>query len=148
VITSTIEIDRSPQDVFAYLDEVDKHSEWQSGLISSRVETEGPIRIGTRVADTRNVPGGPREVTYEITEHEPPHKSAWRGLDGPVRPVGSVVVEPVDGGARSRVTLELDLEGHGLGVLIAPFARMQARKQVPVDQAKLKEILEREQPPT
>jgi hypothetical protein len=28
-------------------------------------------------------------------------------------------------------------------VLIAPFARLQARKQVPRDQAKLKEILER-----
>jgi uncharacterized membrane protein len=143
MITSTIEIDRPPQDVFAYLDAVDKHSEWQSGLISSRVETAGPIGVGTRVSDTRNVPGGPREVTYEITEHEPPRKSSWRGLDGPIRPVGSVLVEPVDNGARSRVTLELDLEGHGLGVLIAPFARMQARKQVPADQAKLKQILER-----
>lgn len=143
MITSTIEIDRPPQDVFAYLDDVEKHSEWQSSLISSRVETAGPIGVGTRVSDTRNVPGGPREVTYEITEHEPPRKSSWRGLDGPVRPVGSVLVEPVDSGARSRVTLELDLEGHGLGVLIAPFARMQARKQVPADQAKLKQILER-----
>jgi len=29
------------------------------------------------------------------------------------------------------------------GVLVAPFARRQARAQVPRDQAKLKEILER-----
>jgi uncharacterized membrane protein len=117
-------------------------------MITSTIETAGPIGVGTRVSDTRNVPGGPREVTYEITEHEPPRKSSWRGLDGPIRPVGSVLVEPVDNGARSRVTLELDLEGHGLGVLIAPFARMQARKQVPVDQAMLKQILEREPSPT
>jgi uncharacterized membrane protein len=141
VIVHTIEIDRAPEDVFAYLDQVDKHSEWQEGLVGSRVVTAGPVGVGTRVADTRKVPGGPREITYEITEHEPPRRSAWRGVDGPVRPVGSVTVEPA-GEGRSRVTLELDLQGHGIGVLFAPFARMQASKQVPKDQAKLKEILE------
>lgn len=143
MITDSIEINRPQDEVFAYLDELDKHSEWQGDLISSKLETEGPVRVGTRASDTRKVPGGPREMTYEITEHDPPHKSSWRVLDGPVRAVGSVVVDPLDDGARSRVTVEFNLEGHGIGVLIAPFARMQARKQVPRDQAKLKEILER-----
>ncbi len=82
-------------------------------------------------------------MTSEITEHNPPHKSSWRVLDGPVRAVGSVIVEPVGDGASSRVTVELNLEGHGVGVLVAPFARRQARAQVPRDQTKLKEILER-----
>jgi uncharacterized membrane protein len=142
VITSSIEINRPQAEVFAYLDELDKHSEWQSGLISSRLETEGPIGVGTRATDTRKVPGGPREMTYEITEYDPPRKSSWRVLNGPVRAVGSVTVEPVGDGSRSRVTVDFDLEGHGIGALIAPFARMQARTQVPKDQAKLKEILE------
>lgn len=145
MIVSSVEIDRPQEDVFAYLDELDKHSEWQRDLISSRLETEGPIRVGTRAAATRKVPGGPREMIYEITEHDPPHKSSWRVLDGPVRAVGSMIVEPVGDGARSRVTVEFTLEGHGVGVLIAPFARMFARKQAPKDQAKLKEILERRQ---
>ncbi len=64
-------------------------------------------------------------------------------MNGPVRAVGSVIVEPVDDGSRSRVTVEFDLRGHGIGMLIAQFARIQARKQVPRDQASLKEILER-----
>jgi uncharacterized membrane protein len=143
VIVSSIEIDRPQEEVFAYLDELDRHSEWQGDLISSRLETEGPVGVGTRASDKRKVPGGPREMSYEITEHDPPHKSSWRVLDGPVRAVGSVIVESVGDGGRSRVTVEFDLEGHGIGVVIAPFARMQARKQVPRDQAKLKEILER-----
>jgi uncharacterized membrane protein len=143
VITNSIEIDRPQKDVFAYLDELDKHSEWQADLISSKLETEGPIGVGSRATDTRKVPGGPREMTYEITEYEPPRKTSWRVLNGPVRAVGSVIVEPVGDGARSRVTVDFNLEGHGIGVLIAPFARIQARKQVPKDQAKLKEVLER-----
>jgi uncharacterized membrane protein len=143
VITSSIEIDRPPEEVFAYLAELEKHSEWQADLIRSKVETDGPIGVGTRVSDTRKVPGGPREMTYEIIEHDPPHKSSWRGVNGPVRADGSVIVEPVGDGARSRVTVELNLVGHGIGVLFAPLARMQASKQVPKNQTKLKEILER-----
>jgi uncharacterized membrane protein len=143
VITSSIEIDRPQAEVFAYLAEVEKHGEWQTDLIESKLKTDGPVGVGTQVSDTRKVPGGPREMTYEITEHDPPRKSSWKGLNGPVRADGSVVVESIGDGARSRVTVELDLKGYGIGVLIAPIARMQASKQVPKNQARLKEILER-----
>jgi uncharacterized membrane protein len=142
-IVDSIEINRSPEDVFAYVDDLGKHAEWQEQLVSTHVETEGPTRVGTRAADMRRMPGGTREIAYEITEHDPPHKSSFRGVNGPVRPVGTVTVAPLDGGARSKLTLELDLEGHGLGVLIAPLARASARKEVPKSHQRLKEILER-----
>jgi uncharacterized membrane protein len=141
-ITGSIEIDRPPEEVFAYLDQLERHGEWQSQIISSKLETEGPTGVGTRATDTRKVPGGKQNVTYEITEHDAPRKSSFRGTNGPVRPVGSVTVEPA-GEGRSRVTLELDLKGHGLlGPLVAVLARGQARKQVPQDQQRLKERLE------
>jgi len=142
MITETIEIDRRPEEVFAYLDQLDRHPEWQETLVSSRVETEGPPRVGTRVVDRRKVTGGPRDIPYEITEHDPPRKVSFRGTAGPVRPVGSMTVEPLGDGSRSRVTLELDLVGHGLGKLVAPFARRQAAGEVPKDQLRLKQKLE------
>jgi uncharacterized membrane protein len=142
VITHSIEIDRPPEEVFAYLDQLDRHSEWQSQLVSARVETDGPVRVGTRVKEVRNVGGREQQMSYEITEHEPPRKTSFRGVDGPVRPVGTVTVEPVGDGSRSRVNIELDLQGRGFGKLIAPLARWQARKQVPQSHAKLKERLE------
>jgi uncharacterized protein YndB with AHSA1/START domain len=142
MITESIEIDRSPQEVFAYLDQLDRHGEWQGTIVETRVETEGPTRVGSRVVDTRKVPGGPREIPYEVTEHDPPRRVSFRGTAGPVRPEGTVMVEPLDDGSRSRVSLEFDLRGHGIGVLLAPFARWQAAKQIPEDQARLKERLE------
>jgi uncharacterized membrane protein len=142
-IVETVEIAKSPQEVFAYLDELNRHGEWQEQIESVEVLTEGPTRVGSRAVDTRRVPGGRRRITYEITEHDPPRRAAFRGLDGPIRPQGSITVEPLDGGTRSRVTLELDLVGHGLvGKLLAPLARTDARKRVPQDQARLKERLE------
>jgi uncharacterized protein YndB with AHSA1/START domain len=142
MITNTIEIDRPPEEVFAYLDDVERHGEWQAAIVSSKRDTEGPTKVGTRATDTRKVPGGPRDISYEVTEHVPPRRTSFRGVNGPVRPVGTVTVEPLDDGKRSRVTIELDLKGHGIGVLFAPFARMDARKQVPKDQAALKAKLE------
>ncbi|TML65707.1 MAG: hypothetical protein E6G22_01845 [Actinobacteria bacterium] len=141
-IVETVEIAKSPQEVFAYLDDLSRHGEWQGAIESVELLTEGPTRVGSRAVDTRRVPGGRQRVTYEITEHDPPRRAAFRGLDGPIRPLGSITVEPLDDGRRSRVTLELDLVGHGMGKLLAPLARRDARKHVPQDQARLKERLE------
>ena len=142
-IVETVEVAKSPQEVFAYLDDLSRHGEWQTQIDSVELLTEGPTRVGTRAVDTRCVPGGRQKITYEITEHDPPRRAAFRGLDGPIRPVGSVTVEGFDDGRHSRVTLELDLVGHGLvGKLLAPIARRDARKHVPEDQARFKERLE------
>ena len=141
-IVESIEINRSPEDVFAYIDDLERHGEWQSQIISVTRETEGPTRVGTRATDLRRVPGGKQSVTYEITEHDPPRKASFSGLNGPVRPVGTVTVEPA-GEGRSKVTLELDLQSHGLlGLIVGPLARSQSRKLVPEDQKRLKERLE------
>jgi uncharacterized membrane protein len=142
MITESIEIDRTPEEVFAYIDQLERHGEWQGAIVSVEVETEGPTRVGSRAAEMRRVPGGTRRLTYEITEHDPPRRASFRGVSGPVRPDGTVTVEPVGDGSRSRVTLQLELKGHGLGKLIAPLAMREARKRVPEDQARLKERLE------
>jgi uncharacterized membrane protein len=141
VITSSVDINRPQAEVFAYLDQLDRHAEWQQALTSVRLAGDGPVGVGTRAIETRKVPGGEREMSYEVTAHDPPTTSSWKGIDGPVRPHGTVTVEAVDE-TRSRVTVSLDLEGHGLGKVLVPLVRAQARKQIPVDQARLKEILE------
>ena len=81
-------------------------------------------------------------MTYEITEHSPPRSFAFRGIDGPVRPIGRGTIEPVGDGMRTRVTIELDFEGDGLGRALLPLVRSQARKQVSKDHRLLKERLE------
>ena len=142
MITHSVEIARTPADVFAYLNDLERHGEWQSAIVSSKQDTPGPVGVGTRATDVRKIPGGPRPFTYEITVHEPPSRVVFKGVNGPVRPEGTVTVEPLDDGARSRVTIEFDLKGHGIGVLLAPLARRDARKSIPKDHETLKAKLE------
>jgi uncharacterized membrane protein len=143
VITQSIEIDRRPEDVFAYVEQLDRHGEWQDAIVRTRVETEGPTRVGTRVVDTRRIGGREQDIPYEVTEHDPPRTTSFRGVAGMIRPIGTVRVTPLNDGSRSRLTLEFDLKGHGLGILIAPLARRQARTEIAQAHAKLKELLER-----
>jgi uncharacterized protein YndB with AHSA1/START domain len=141
MIKHSIEINRPAEEVFAYLDQVDRHNEWQGQLVSTAIETDGPVRVGTRVVERRNIPGGARDFPYDITEHDPARKIAFRGTAGLIRPAGTYTVDPI-GESSSRMSSELDLEGHGIGKLFAPLALWQAAKQVPVDQEKFKELLE------
>jgi uncharacterized membrane protein len=142
MIKESVEINRRPEEVFAYLDDVQRHTEWQEQVVAVE-PVEGPLRVGTRVTETRRLPGGNRKMTYEVTAHEPPRRSEFRVLNGPLRPFGTITIEPAGDGSRARVTFELDFTPHGLaGKMIAPMARKQAAKQVLEDQAKLKERLE------
>jgi uncharacterized protein YndB with AHSA1/START domain len=141
MIKHSIEIHRPAEEVFAYLDQVDRHNEWQGSLVSTTIESDGPTRVGTRVTERRSVPGGARDISYEITEQDPPRKVSFRGTAGLIRPVGTYTVDPM-GESSSRMSSELDLEGHGIGKLFAILARRQAAKQVPVDHEKFKELLE------
>jgi uncharacterized protein YndB with AHSA1/START domain len=143
VITHTIEIARPPEDVFAYLDQLERHGEWQPQIVSSKIETDGPVGVGTRVREIRNVGGREQDLSYEVTEHDPPRRTAFRGIAGAIRPEGTVTVEPIGDGSHSRVSLDFNLTGHGLfGQLMAPLARMQAKKTVAENQEELKAKLE------
>jgi hypothetical protein len=60
-----------------------RHPEWQDKLLAATVETEGTVRVGTRVKQARRVGGGTRSFTLEVTEHDPPNRLGFRGIDGP-----------------------------------------------------------------
>ena len=44
-IVDSIEINRSPEDVFAYFADLGQHGEWQEQIVSVHVDTDGPTRV-------------------------------------------------------------------------------------------------------
>jgi uncharacterized protein YndB with AHSA1/START domain len=142
-MVESIEISRSPADVFSYVTDPSHLPDWQESVVSVRREGDAPITAGSRVAVTRRIGRRERAMTAELTELNPPTSWAVRGIDGPVRGNVRGTIEPLDDGTRSRVTIELDFEGHGIGKLLVPLVvRRQARKELPKNQQNLKERLE------
>jgi hypothetical protein len=142
-IVESIEIARRPEDVFAYATEFSRFPEWQGGVVSAHPQGEAPLAVGSRAAVTRRA--GPRTLprTEEVTELNPPRSWTVRGVGGPLVAIAKGTIEPLDDGERSRLTIALDFEARGPGRLLLPLVRRQARKQLPTNEQRLKEILER-----
>ena len=126
----TIEIARTPADVFSYLTDVSNLPDWQAG-VKSATERDG------RIEESRSLLGHELQTALEITEHEEPRLFTLRALDGPVPFTVRHELEPADGGTRLTVTAEGDVPGFAAGLL----AR-RAEKQIRQDFARLKKILE------
>jgi uncharacterized protein YndB with AHSA1/START domain len=142
-IVHSVEIARRPEDVFAYVTDPSHFAEWQEAVVSASALGPEPLRQGSKLSLTRKVGRGERTMTSEVTEYAPPSSYAFRVLDGPVRAFGKGRLEPLNGGSRTRFTLELDFEGHGIGKLLVPlFVRRQAAQELPESHAQLKEKLE------
>jgi carbon monoxide dehydrogenase subunit G len=126
----TIEIARTPEDVFAYLTDVSNLPNWQAGVKSAT------LRDG-HIEESRSLLGHHLDTTLEIVEQEEPRLFTLRALGGPVPFTVRHELEPQQGGTRLTVTAEGDVPGFAAG-LLARGAERQFRK----DFERLKQILE------
>jgi uncharacterized protein YndB with AHSA1/START domain len=141
-ITTTTEIARTAEDVFAYVTDPSTMPEWQQGAVSGQMDAP-TTRVGSKCTTIRKIGGREREVNTRITEYDPPRRWADRGIDGPIRAIVAVTVEPLADSSRSRLTIELDFTAHGIGKLLVPLiVRRQAAREMPDNMRRLKQRLE------
>ena len=143
-ITKSVNINRPPDEVFAYLDDLNKHPEWQPQIESRRIVTEGPTRVGTEVDDTRVVGGGRKvPMRWKVTEHDPAgRRSAFETIESKmIKPSGVITV--AQAGEGSEVTFEFTTNPFGFGWLMAPLINRDVAKTVTENLGRLKENLER-----
>jgi carbon monoxide dehydrogenase subunit G len=126
----TIEIARTPEDVFAYLTDVSNVPAWQAGVKTASLRD-------SRIEESRSLFGKELHTTLEIVEQEEPRLFTLRALDSPVPFTVRHELEPADGGTRMKVTAEGDVPGFAAGLL-----ERRAKKQFRGDFKRLKEILE------
>jgi carbon monoxide dehydrogenase subunit G len=126
----TIEIARTPEDVFSYLTDVSNLPTWQAGVKSATLH-DGKIE------ESRSLLGRKLNTTLEVVEEEEPRLFTLRALDSPVPFTVRHELEQADAGTRLTVTAEGDVPGFAAG-LLARGAEKQFRK----DFERLKQILE------
>jgi hypothetical protein len=102
---NTIDIARAPDEVYAYLADLEHTPEWNWAISSTQKVTLGPVGIGTRYRQTRSVPR-PAVEFIEISGLDPGRSIEIAGVLGPFQarltyelwpsPVGTRLVNRVE----------------------------------------------------
>jgi uncharacterized protein YndB with AHSA1/START domain len=143
VLSTSIEIDRPPETTFTYVTVPTHFGEWQGGVVAGRMDENAPVTVGARCLTTRRIGFAERPIAAVVTHVDAPRTWGVRGVDGPVRSEVKVTIDPLDDGMRSRVNIEIDFAGHGIGKVLVPLiVRPQARLEMPRNMRRLKQRLE------
>ena len=129
----TVEIARTPEEVFDYLADVSNLPSWQSGVHAAR-------REGSQIHESRHMLGRELSTTLEIEQEERPRLFTLRAVNSPVPFTVRHELEPAGEGTRLTVVGEGDaglLPGFAAGIM-ARRAERQFRK----DFERLKRMLE------
>jgi uncharacterized protein YndB with AHSA1/START domain len=133
-----IDIDRPPEEVFAFLTDTRRLPDWQGSLVA--VDATGEMGVGARFQETRRFLGREYRVVSEVAAYDPPHRFEVRSVEGPVPFSVRHTLEPSGGGTH----LEAVGEANPKGVLrfAAGGIAMTAEAEFRRDFERLKQLLE------
>jgi uncharacterized protein YndB with AHSA1/START domain len=125
--SNTVQIARSPSDVFAFLADGTTNPQWRPGVTDVCLKSgsgEGAVyEQGVKGPFGRRVP-----ADYEITAYEPYRRIGFRAIAGPVRPAGSFELEPTEGG--TQLTFKLSCSPTGFAKVMTPMVAKTMRSEV------------------
>jgi uncharacterized protein YndB with AHSA1/START domain len=136
---NTITIERSPAEVFAFLADFERIPTWNYAIVETRKITGGPVGVGTRYRQVRQVPRHGEE-SFQVTEFEPEARLSLEGTFGQLPGRLTYLMEPVTGG--TRLINVVELRPSGVIRLVGGLATRRVRSAVLANLRKLKELLE------
>ena len=141
----SLEIERAPEEVFAYLADPTNLPEWQEEVetVEREGEEEGPLKAGDGFTERRVFLGRRLESRVEVVAAEPGREFTIRTSAGPVPfTVQHLLEAGAGGGTRVTVVGEADLP-RALR-LVARGAAAAARRRFEADIERLKAVLEQD----
>lgn len=138
-VERSVAVERSSDDVFAFVADQTNAPRWQSGIVEVRRLTDGPSGVGTRHAFTRMLMGRRMSGENEYLEFVPGRRVAFRTTSGPGL-LASYDVTPGSSGARLTARIELDVSG--IMTIAAPLVARALSRDVEANLARLKDVLE------
>jgi Polyketide cyclase / dehydrase and lipid transport len=132
---------KSPADkVFAYTTEAKSWPKWHGAIPEAEQTSKGQMGVGTTFRGKSRMMGQTSEWTAKMTEYEP-YKRWGKVIDsGSLVIDDKLVCDPAEGG--TRLTMVYEVKVGGILKLLSPMIISSMRKQLKLDLASLKAILE------
>lgn len=110
-----------PAEVFAYLSDLDRLAEWQTGVVDARRTSDGPLGVGATATVTRELMGQRIVAPLTITAYEPDRRL---GIDSEVSGVDVAALlglSPADGGTATEVSFSMEIRASGFTRFMEPM---------------------------
>jgi uncharacterized protein YndB with AHSA1/START domain len=144
-IQSSVQINRSREEVFAYLTKVENLTRWQANIVEARPLDGEPLRTGSRFEQTMKLGRWKIPAVCTVTEHGASERFAFSmSSAGPVDCQARFDLHPSLGG--TRLTLDGEVRLKGFWRLLRPLVVMGLRQETKSELVALKRLLEAEVP--
>ena len=140
-IKASVHIRRSPEEVFAYLSNFENNPKWQSGMVSAKFTSPGPLGIGSTYSQEARFLGRPVLSEFEVLEYEPGRRVKITSTSGTFPITVTRFVEPDEDGG-SRVSAVVEGDASGVYRLAEPILKSMVQRSVQGDYERLKRVLE------
>ena len=118
-ITKSIEIEASPEKVFAFINDAKKMNEASKGFAEMEYTSEGPVGVGTTSHRIVRLGGQEREWDAEVTEFVKNKKMSDRTIGGSkAKLTDSWTFEPTAKGTKLTVSMDYEVPYSVLGKVI------------------------------
>jgi len=138
--TYTEHIERTPEQVFAFMMDFRNAPRWRSLVRRIDVVGGGPVHQGSEVLLTIDVMGKTRQVVSEIWSYDPPRRLGFRNTASKITGQFEYVLSAESPG--TRVTMTCDIRPHGLMWLLMPGIRRSHRVRYSDQLSRLKAAIE------
>lgn len=132
--TVKIEIRKPIDEVFGFAADATNIDRWVTGVSEPERTPDGDYSVGTTLRSKYTYGGRMHEITYEVTEYDPPRRHAMKSTSGPFPFVGTLDLGAGgEGGIRVTNTIWAGSDQWFTSVMfvtMAPLLRMMMRRQL------------------
>ena len=129
-VEDSIVIKRSAADIFEFLSNPESDVLWQTQVLKSRKTTDGPMGVGTIVAQESHFLGQSITHESEVTLYEPHENFAWKIITGPLKGSGGWSLQP-SGEGETQVTVHAEFDVGNIFKMAEPLLVRAASGQAP-----------------
>ncbi|MGH2394159.1 MAG: SRPBCC family protein [Candidatus Limnocylindria bacterium] len=134
-------IGAAPEEVFAYLADLDNLADWQSGVVATEGTSAGEMGVGTTARVTREMMGQRLSVPLTITEFDPPRRLVIGSEVSGVKAVAELDLSEADGGA-TQLAFAMEIRGSMLTTFMEPMIASAAGGDIEASLEKLRTRIE------
>jgi carbon monoxide dehydrogenase subunit G len=139
-VERTAVVDAPPDELFAYLSDLDRLAEWQSGVVSVQRTSSGPIDTGATAHLVRDLAGQRVEAPLTVSVYEPPRRLVIDTEASGIRASAGFTLVAADGSpASTALTFAMEVRGSFMTRFLEGMIASAASSEIETSLARLRD---------